>query len=237
MTNRSPVLKRILLKLSGESFGTKEPFELSIIESIVEEISKVYHQGVQMGIVMGGGNIVRGAMLENRGILRNSGDDMGMLATVINALALRELLKAKDVKSCIVTARAVEGIGECYNHERCVHLLEQGSLILFAAGTGHPYFTTDTAAALRAVEIGAQCLLKGTKVDGVYDGVENIGKTQKFDYLTYEQVLSNRYRVMDLTAVAFCMEYQLPIRVFNLMKPENLLRVVYGESVGTLIGK
>lgn len=237
MASYSPVLKRVLLKLSGESFGTKEPFELCYIQHIVEEMAKAQNQGTEIAVVMGGGNIVRGAVLEKRGILRTTGDDMGMMATVINALVLHELLKTKGIESRIITARFVEGIGEIYNQEQCLQYLDKKNIVLFAGGTGHPYFTTDTAAALRAVEIKAECLLKGTKVDGVYDGIENIGKSQKFDYLTYNQVLANQYRVMDLTAITFCMEYQVPIRVFNLMKPENLLRIIQGESIGTLIGK
>lgn len=228
------VLTKILLKISGESFGRKEPFHFSEIDAIVEQMVEIHHKGVHVGVVMGAGNIVRGAALAKRGIPRTTGDEMGMLGTIINALALSELLEARGVNTRILTTRVVESIGECYQRERCHRYLEEGSMILFAGGTGHPYFTTDTAAALRAVEMGAQCLLKGTKVDGVYSG-ENIEESHKFDRLSYQQVLDNRYRVMDLTAVAFCMENQLPIRVFNLMKPGNLLRVVAGENVGTLI--
>lgn len=230
----SPILKRILLKISGESFGTDEPFQLARVADIVAQMAELHREGVQLGVVMGGGNIIRGSALEQKGIPRETGDAMGMLATVINAMVLSELLEAKGIPNRIITTRTVEGVGECYQLSRSLKYLEDGNLLLFAGGTGHPYFTTDTAAALRAVEMRAQCLLKGTKVDGVYSG-EDIARSQKFDRLTYQEVLEKRYRVMDLTAVAFCMDNHIPIRVFNLMKLENLRRVVYGENVGTLI--
>lgn len=228
-------LKRILLKISGESFGTHEPFEFSHTDFIVEQIAQVYMQKIELAVVMGGGNIVRGAVLEQRGIPRVTGDCMGMLATLINALVLSKLLEARGVKTRIVTSLAVEGIGEVYNHERCLEYLDRGIAILFATGTGHPYFTTDTAAALRALEIKAQCLLKGTKVDGVYSG-DNISQAHKFDRISYREILENQYHVMDLTAVAFCWEHHIPIRVFNLMKPGNLMRIIEDESIGTSIG-
>jgi uridylate kinase len=205
------------------------------IQHIVDEVVKIYDHGVEIGMVMGGGNIVRGATLEKKGIPRTTADDMGMLATVINALALSELLKMKGAKTAVVTTRLIEGIGEVYQRERCLEYLKNKTILLFTGGTGHPYFTTDTAAALRAVEIGAQCLLKGTKVDGVYANYSaDMSQAYKLDFLTYQQVLQEQYRVMDLTAITFCMENNLAIRVFNLMKPGNLLRAIQGE-IGTLI--
>lgn len=230
-------VKRILLKISGESFGTEQPFELSEIDRIVDEIVDIYHHDIEIAIVMGGGNIIRGASLEKRGIPRTTGDDMGMLATVINALLLQELLCKREAKSCVITARSIEGIGEIYQCAKCLAYLAQKTILLFAGGTGHPYFTTDTAAALRAAEIDADCFLKGTKVDGVYEGYapDDSSKGRKLDILTYEAAVSKQYGVMDLTAVTFCMEQKIPIRVFNLMKPGNLLRAVRGE-IGTFIG-
>ena len=228
-------LNRILLKISGESFGTEEPFCLSHIDSIIAEMVEIYHAGVDFGVVMGGGNILRGSALEKRGIPRNIGDEMGMLATVINALLLSELLKSQKIKVAIITPRMIEGIGESYQPQRCLDYLENHTVLLFAGGTGHPYFTTDTAAALRAVEIQAQCLFKGTKVDGVYANyTSDECRGCLLDVLTYQQVLAEQYKIMDLTAIALCMENRLPIRIFNLIQPGNLLRAIKGE-VGTLV--
>jgi uridylate kinase len=229
-------VQRILLKISGESFGSKEPFEMLHVDHIIHDIVDAYNQGVEMGIVMGGGNIVRGAVLEKKGIPRTTGDEMGMLATVINALILRDLLRLKGIKAAIINARLIEGIGEAYQRDKCLDYLASKTILLFAGGTGHPYFTTDTAAALRAVELEAQCLLKGTKVDGVYENYSpDLARARKLDILTYEKAIRARYQVMDLTAIAFCMENRMPIRVFNLMQPGNLLRAICGE-IGTWIG-
>lgn len=233
--NSAVPVPRILLKISGESFGSKEPFELSLVDHIVHDIVEACQQGVEMGIVMGGGNIVRGAVLEKKGIPRTTGDDMGMLGTVINALALRDLLHAQGIKTAIINARHIEGVGETYQRNKCLDYLAAKTVLLFAGGTGHPYFTTDTAAALRAVEIGAHSLLKGTKVDGVYENYSpDMVKARHLDTLTYEKAIRERYQVMDLTAIAFCMENRMPIRVFNLMQPGNLLRAIRGE-IGTWI--
>lgn len=230
-------LRRVLLKISGESFGSPEdPFESEKTGRILDEVAEVHRQGVELGMVMGGGNILRGAALERKGFPRAAGDAMGMLATAVNAVYLSELLAERGVRSRILTSFEIQGIGEFYRHDACREHLRNGCVVLFAGGTGHPYFTTDTAAALRAAEIGAECFLKGTKVDGVYSG-EDIPRSTKFDFLTYAQAIENRYRVMDLTAVSFCMENRIPIRVFNLMQPGNLLRIVNGEHVGTLIGE
>lgn len=232
-----PAYARILLKISGESFGTPDDsFSLSEMDRIVDEIVAIHKQGVEIGIVMGGGNIIRGAFLEKRGIHRTTGDSMGMLATVINAVLLQELLRAKGAKACILNARHVEGIGEPYRREKCMEYLAAKSIVLFAGGTGYPYVTTDTAAAIRAKEMEAECLLKGTKVDGIY---KNYGsqKKQKIDFLTYEEALQERYGVMDLTAFAFCLENKIPILVFNLMEAGNLQKIISGKTIGTLVAK
>jgi uridylate kinase len=236
MPSATTTSSRILLKISGESFGTKESFTLPLLQSISDEIVEASRQNIELGIVMGGGNILRGAVFAEKGISRGVGDDMGMLATVINALLLSELISSKGVKVRIITARYIAGIGELFEQKRCLEYLANQFILLFAGGTGHPYFTTDTAAALRAVEIHASCLLKGTKVDGVYENYSSTNPLQAREIasLTYQKILLERYQVMDLTAVAFCMEHHIPIRVFNLMQPGNLLRAVRGE-IGTWI--
>ncbi|NUM34870.1 MAG: UMP kinase [Candidatus Brocadiae bacterium] len=226
--------KKILLKISGESFGNG----LSSFESatnIVKEIAQLHKQEVQIGLVIGAGNIVRGSYLEKQGIARVAGDDMGMLATVINSILLQELLQKEDVPSIVLTPKMIEGIGEVYNHRKCLEYLKK-NIIIFSGGTGHPYFTTDTASALRAVEMQAECFFKATKVDGVYDDdpIKN-PKAHKFDFLTYQDILSRQYRVMDLTAISFCMENSLPVCVFDLMTYGNLTRAIKGENPGTWI--
>jgi len=227
---------KILIKLSGESLGKNGQFHLERVQHILDEIVQLHDNEVQIGIVVGGGNFIRGAQLATAGIPRQVADDMGMLGTVINALLFQELLAQRGKQSQIYTAREIQGIGSTYHFRNIQQNLMQRKILIFAAGTGHPYFTTDTGAALRAVEMGAQCLFKATKVDGVYnDDPHTNPKATKFDYLTYQQVLTDKYRVMDLTAVSFCMENHLPILVFDLMKPGNLLRAIQGENVGTLI--
>lgn len=229
--------KRILLKISGESFGIGVS-DLAQAKKIVEEIVEVYKQKVEIGLVVGGGNFIRGANLEKAGIARATGDYMGMMATVMNALLLQELLQKQGAYARVITARTMASIGEVYNQERCLRYLQEGQILIFAGGTGHPYFTTDTAAALKAVEIAAECLFKATKVDGVYDDDPMVNpQAHKFDFLPYSQVLSEKYRVMDLTAISFCMENKLPIRVFDLMTRGNLSRSLCGEKLGTLIAE
>ena len=228
--------QRLLIKLSGESLGGKDPLDLEKAHAIATEVAQVRDKKIKIGIVIGGGNIIRGVALQKHNIARVMGDSMGMMATVINTLLMRELLLQQGCQARVITACSIEGIGEVYHHLKVMEYWEQGEILLFAGGTGHPYFTTDTAAALRAVEISAQCLIKATKVDGVYDSdpVTN-PQAKKFDTLTYQQVLANRYKVMDLTAISFCMENKLPIQVLNLTQKGNLLLAVSGEKVGTLI--
>ncbi len=236
MYNRPIRYQRILLKLSGEILGGNQTFCLETANLIVQEIAALHRQKLQIGLVIGGGNIIRGSIISKSGIDRALGDAMGMMATTINSLLLQALLAHEKVPTRVLTARAIEGAGEFYQREKCLEYLDSGNIVIFAGGTGHPYFTTDTAAALRAVEISAECLFKATKVDGVYDQdpVQH-PEARRFDFLTYNDVLTGQYHVMDFTAISFCMENQIPIRVFDLMGKGNLMRIVQGENIGTLI--
>lgn len=228
--------QRVLLKISGESFGGNQIFCLDTSHTIIQQIKILHQQHIQIGLVIGGGNIIRGEIIAKSGIDRAIGDSMGMLATTINALLLGELFRKADIPARVLTTRAFEGIGELYQYPQCMKYLTNGEVLIFAGGTGHPFFTTDTGAALRAVEISADCLLKATKVDGVYDDdpLKN-PQAKKFDFLTYNQVLTGRYHVMDFTAISFCMENHLPIQVFDLAVPDNLLKIVQGYHIGTLV--
>ena len=235
---KSPRYKRILLKLSGEALlGTRQyGVDPNFCAFIAAQVAAVHHSGVQIGIVVGGGNIFRGLAAAAKGMDRATGDYMGMLATVMNALALQDALEKAGVQTRVMSAIGMNEVAEPYIRRRAVRHLEKGRVIILAAGTGNPYFTTDTAAALRAVEIGAEVILKATKVDGVYDSdpVANPG-ARRYERLTYSQVLEQRLRVLDATAVSLCMENDTPIVVFDLNKPENITRVAAGEPVGTLI--
>jgi len=192
--------------------------------------------GVEIGVIIGGGNIFRGLSASARGMDRVTGDYMGMLATVINALALQDYLERNGAETRVMTAIKMEQIAEPFIRRRAVTHLAHGKIVIFGAGTGNPYFTTDTAAALRAIEIGADAILKGTKVDGVYDKDPVLhADAVKYDQLTYMDVIRGRLKVMDTTAVTLCMENNLPIQVFNLKEPGNLLRVIQGESIGTKV--
>jgi uridylate kinase len=229
---------RILLKLSGEALLGKRQYGVDpdFCAFIAAQVAEVHRLGVQVGIVVGGGNIFRGLAAAARGMDRATGDYMGMLATVMNALALQDAFERAGVQTRVMSAIAMNEVAEPYIRRRAVRHLEKGRVIILAAGTGNPYFTTDTAAALRAVEIGAEIILKATKVDGVYDAdpVTNPG-AKRYEHLTYGQVLSDRLGVLDATAVSLCMENETPIIVFDLNKPENVRRVALGEAVGTRI--
>ena len=235
---KSPRYKRILLKLSGEALlGSRQyGVDPDFCAFIAAQVAAVHHSGVQIGIVVGGGNIFRGLAAAARGMDRATGDYIGMLATVMNALALQDALEKAGVQTRVMSAIGMNEVAEPYIRRRAVRHLEKGRVIILAAGTGNPYFTTDTAAALRAVEIGAEVILKATKVDGVYDSdpVANPG-AHRYEHLTYSQVLEQRLRVLDATAVSLCMENDTPIIVFDLNEPENITRVAAGEPVGTLI--
>jgi uridylate kinase len=230
--------RRILLKLSGEALlGSRQyGVDPDFCAFIAAQVAEVHRSGVQIGIVVGGGNIFRGMAAAAKGMDRATGDYIGMLATVMNALALQDAIEKAGVPTRVMSAIGMNEVAEPYIRRRAVRHLEKGRVIILAAGTGNPYFTTDTAAALRAVEIGAEIILKATKVDGVYDSdPKTTPNAKRYEKLTYSEVLAKRLRVLDATAVSLCMENDLPIVVFDLNAPENITRVAAGDSVGTLI--
>jgi len=234
-----PVYRRILLKLSGEALMGKQEFGIDpeVLSYLSSEIRELVKMGVQTALVVGGGNIFRGIRTSKEyGIDRASADYMGMLATVINCLALQERLERDGVTTRVLSAIEMRAIAEPYIRRRALRHLEKGRVVIFAAGTGNPYFTTDTAAALRAMEINADAILKATKVDGVYDRDPMLHKkARKFSELTYIEVLQKKLKVMDATAISLCMDNLLPIVVFNLTKRGNVIRVVKGEKIGTVV--
>ncbi len=230
--------KRILLKLSGEALMGNQGLGIDpkVVERIALELKEVIESGVELGLVVGGGNIFRGLSASARGMDRVSADYMGMLATVINAMALQDYLERHGVYTRVLTAIKMEEVAESFIRRRAIRHLEKKRVVIFAAGTGNPYFTTDTAAALRAVEIEADVILKGTRVDGVYDSDPLTNPDAiKFETLTYLDVVKRRLRVMDSTAVTLCMDNKLPIIVYNLTQPGALKAVINGEPIGTLI--
>lgn len=208
----------------------------NVLDFFAEEIRKVHSIGVQLGIVIGGGNIYRGLSATSQGIDRATGDQMGMLATMINSLALQNALEKKGIFTRLMSALKMEEIAEPYIRRRAIRHLEKGRVVIFGAGTGHPYFSTDTAASLRAVEIKADVILKGTRVNGVYDSdPEKNPEAVMFENISYLDILKNNLKVMDLTAVSLCQENNLPMMVFNMDIPDNLLKLVTGENIGTII--
>jgi uridylate kinase len=230
--------RRVLLKLSGEALmgGGNYGIESATISQLADEIIDVYSLGVEMALVIGGGNIFRGIAGRSTGMDRASADYMGMLATLINALALQDAIESRKVKTRVLSAIEVERVAEPYIRRRAIRHLEKGRLIIFAAGTGNPFFTTDTAASLRAMEIGAEIVMKATKVDGVYDKDPQKHKDARmFRRLSYLDVLNRNLEVMDSTAISLCRDNKLPILVFNMTKPGNIRRVVLGEPLGTLV--
>lgn len=232
------VYKRILLKLSGESLmgGKSYGIDEVRLNDYARQIAEVTKLGVQVGIVIGGGNIFRGLSGTAKGFDRVSGDQMGMLATVINSLALNSALISEGVKSHVLTSIRMEPVGELYSKRKAVSLLDQGEVVIIAGGTGNPFFTTDTASALRAIEIEADVMFKGTRVDGVYTAdPEKDPSATKFDEITYEEVYKRNLKVMDLTATTMCMENKMPVYVFDMDTTGNLLKVISGEKIGTLI--
>ena len=230
------MLRRVLLKVSGEARGPKGLVADSVCR-LTEEITAAAAEGAQIGVVLGGGNLLRGRDLDLPFVRRPVKDRMGMLATIVNALALAEAIRDAGRAAEVFTATHMPGIAEPFRMERVREALEAGAVALLSGGTGHPYFTTDTAAALRALEIGADALLKATKVDGVYsaDPVDNPDAV-RYDSISYDRVLAERLGVMDLTAITLCRENRLPVHVFDMSVPGNLRRVVLGESVGTRVG-
>jgi uridylate kinase len=234
-----PLYRRVLLKLSGEALMGDQQFGVdpAVTTRIARDVSEIQGLGVQTAIVIGGGNIFRGLAASVRGMDRATADYMGMLATVINGLALQDALERQNVLTRVVTAIEMRAVAEPFIRRRAIRHLEKGRVVIFAAGTGNPYFTTDTAAALRAMEIKADVILKGTKVDGVYTADPMLDPAAtKYSAISYLQVLEKQLKVMDATAISLCMDNQLPIVVFNLREPGNIRRVVLGEAVGTTVG-
>ncbi|MEW6620116.1 MAG: UMP kinase [bacterium] len=236
--NKKPVFKRVLFKLSGEVLQGKKGYgiEPEVIASIAEQIKDIHNLGVEIAISIGGGNIFRGVSIYGSQMDRTSADHMGMLATVINAIALQDALETRQVFCRVQSAIEMQRIAEPYIRRRAIRHLEKGRVVIFAAGTGNPFFSTDTAAALRAAEIGAEVILKATKVDGIFskDPVK-YPDAVKYDKISYMQVINERLRIMDFTAISLCMENNIPIIVFNLLKPNNLLNIILGEKIGTIV--
>ena len=232
------VYKRALLKLSGESFagGRASGIDFAVIEKVSDELKAVAATGVQLGLVIGGGNILRGTTASEQGMDRVSADYMGMLATIINALALQDILEKKGVDTRVMTAIRMEELAEPYIRRRAVRHLDKGRVVIFAGGTGNPYFSTDTAAVLRALEIEAQVILKATNVDGIYTADPKKDPSAKFlPQITFQEALVKGYAVMDANAFGLCKENKLPIVVFNINQPGATARVLTGERVGTIV--
>jgi uridylate kinase len=235
-----PKYKRVLLKLSGEALlgneRTGDPFNPKIIEQYANEIKELVALGVEVAIVIGGGNIYRGMNEADSGIERAHGDYMGMLATVINAMAIQAMLEKIGVYTRLQSAINMEQVAEPYIRRKALRHLEKGRVVIFGAGTGNPYFTTDTAGSLRAIEMKADVILKGTRVDGIYDAdPEKNPNAKKFETIGFQECISKNLKVMDMTAFTLCMENKLPIIVFDMNKAGNLIKIVKGESVGTLV--
>lgn len=237
-TDRSPKYRRVLLKLSGEALMGEMDFGIdpAVLDRMALEIGQLRGIGVEVGLVVGGGNLFRGAALQKAGLDRVTGDHMGMLATVMNGLAMRDALERSNIPTNLMSAIQMSGMVEHYDRRRSMRLLREGNVVIFAAGTGNPFFTTDSAACLRGIEIQADVVFKATKVDGVYDSdpVTNPDAI-KFDRLNYDEVLERKLEVMDLTAICLCRDHNMPVRVFNMNQVGSLLAVTLGGSDGTLI--
>ena len=233
-----PKYKRVILKLSGEALSTKgdDPISVEVLNTFAEQIKELVDMGVQVGVVIGGGNIFRGLSGSQSGIDRTTGDHMGMLATVINGLALQNALEQCEVKTRVMTAIEMKSVAEPFIRRRAMRHLEKNIVVIFVAGTGNPYFSTDTTAALRASEVNAEVILKATKVDGVYDSDPKTNKDAiKFDTLEFTEALRRRLKVMDSTAFSLCMDNEIPILIFDFSEKDNLKNAVCGKKVGTLV--
>lgn len=241
MTEQTTPLKykRILLKYSGEALMGNSQFGIDplVLDRMAKEVAELIAMGVEVGIVIGGGNLFRGKALSKAGLGRVTGDHMGMLATVMNALALRDALERIDLPARIMSAIPMLGVVDSYHRRKAMTHLRNGHVVIFAAGTGNPFFTTDSAACLRAIEVGADVVLKATKVDGIYseDPVKN-PNAKRFDFLTYREVLTMGLQVMDATAICLCEEHGMPLQVFDMSAPNALKKIVLGERVGTIVG-
>jgi uridylate kinase len=238
MSDNPVQYRRVLLKLSGEALMGELDYgiEPRVIQRIAAEIASVRQSGVEIAIVVGGGNIFRGAGLARAGMDRVTGDHMGMLATVINALAIQDALEALDAHARVMSALEINAVCEDYIRRRAIRHLEKGRIVIMAAGTGNPFFTTDTAASLRAIEIGADVLLKATKVDGVYDAdpAKN-PDANRFDVVSYDKVIADKLNVMDATSIVMCRDNNIPLRVFNLTRANALVQAMSGDEIGTLV--
>jgi len=240
MPNKAtPKYQRILLKLSGEALGVNGVgIDPKVLDRMALEIGQLVGIGVQVGLVIGGGNLFRGAQLNAAGLDRVTGDHMGMLATVMNALAMRDALERARIRTVVMSAIPMSGVVEHYDRRLAIRHLERGNVVLFSAGTGNPFFTTDSAACLRGIEIDADIVLKGTKVDGIYSADPNVDKTAtKFDHLTYDEVLERQLGVMDLTAICLARDQDMPLRVFNMENSGALRNAVVSDDEGTLVTK
>jgi uridylate kinase len=238
MSNKDKKYKRIMLKLSGEALMGNEGFGIdpNVLDQMALEIGQLVGIGVQVGLVVGGGNLFRGAALSAVGLDRVTGDHMGMLATVMNALALRDALERSNIASRVMSAIPMSGVVEHYDRRAALRYLDQGDVVIFSAGTGNPFFTTDSAACLRGIEIDAEIVLKATKVDGVYTAdPEKDPDAVKYDELTYDEALEKKLGVMDLTAICLCRDHDMPLRVFKMEEVGALLTIVRGGDVGTLV--
>lgn len=236
--DRSPRYQRILLKLSGEALAGDEGFGIDpqVLDAIALEIGQLVGIGVQVGLVVGGGNLFRGKALQESGLDRVAGDHMGMLATVMNGLAIRDALERSNIRTRLMSAIPMSGVVEHYDHRNAIRYLKNGEVVIFCAGTGNPFFTTDSAACLRGIEIGADVVLKATKVDGVYDSdPEKNPSAVKYDKLSYDEVLDRKLGVMDLTAICLVRDHDMPLRVFNMHKKGALLNLMLGGDEGTLV--
>jgi uridylate kinase len=238
ISDRSPRYNRILLKLSGEALAGDEGFGIDpkVLDAMAIEIGQLVGIGVQVGLVIGGGNLFRGAALQASGLDRVAGDHMGMLATVMNGLALRDALERSNIRTRLMSAIPMSGVVEHYDHRNAIRCLKNGEVVVFCAGTGNPFFTTDSAACLRGIEINADVVLKATKVDGVFDSdpAKN-PKAVKYDRLSYDEVLERKLGVMDLTAICLVRDHNMPLRVFNMNKKGALLNLMLGGNEGTLV--
>ncbi len=236
----NPVYKRVLLKLSGEVLAGKQGFGIDPNRAsiLAQEIKSVHDLGVSIGVVIGAGNIFRGINAADRGMDRVTGDYLGMLATIMNSIAMQDALEKIDCNTRTLSAISVNKISEPYIRRRAIRHLEKGRIVIIAGGTGNPYFSTDTAAALRATELGAEIVLKGTKVDGIYDmDPVKHREAKKYNKITYKKVLEDNLRVMDMTAITLCLENSLPIKVFNINNTGDLKKIILGSNIGTLVSE
>ncbi len=236
--DRQPKYRRILLKLSGEALAGNEGFGIDpkVLDRMALEIGQLRGIGVQVGMVLGGGNLFRGKALSEAGLDRVAGDYMGMLATVMNGLAMRDALERSNIRCRLMSAIPMSGIVEHYDHRRASRYLDEGEVVIFSAGTGNPFFTTDTAACLRGIEVDCDLVLKATKVDGIYDAdPKRNPEAKKFDRLTFDEVLDRKLEVMDLTAICLCRDHDMPLRVFDMNKTGALVNIMVGGNEGTLV--